>query len=409
MKTLRDFPGFAAQGGGALCVLPYAAIHGIVPPFWLTQLAKDLASQHFQVDVTTPSPAALGGRVSLRIQGNGQYDLEVDMHDSGATDYSFRLGIFLRSRSGLTISFYSNGATHGLSLGSRDFRDRQAGAEASGRLRMYWDEFVHGSMEVRCDFRDDILSFLTSALLEIVTFIAETVLLGGPAAMVILASEVTRDATGASLPADLGLVGLMAAEGAYFLVGAQMFIPVFIAGAAVTAALLKQRPMRPSEIAKAREVFLDTIPYDAITVTNLEKLDGREFTTPLLDGSIIVGAGEYYDDFLVNPTSRHIFIHELTHAWQSKNDHRLADFSCDGISRLVGQETLDKNRLYEKYYFYTVGKEWNDYNHEQQAEIVADWYTFAFENGMGYLQPNQSLYAKGNQRFIDEVIRMGTT
>jgi hypothetical protein len=47
-------------------------------------------------------------------------------------------------------------------------------------------------------------------------------------------------------------------------------------------------------------------------------------------------------------------------------------FGFDDVERTVEQQTLDKDRLYFKYYNFMGGLNWN-YGPEQQANLVEIW------------------------------------
>ena len=271
----------------------------------------------FGAVVTTPDPEALSGNVDLTIWADGRYELRVHMHDSGLADYSFRLAIILRSQSGTAaLAFYSRGVAHGsLGAGSRDSDERQTGRLDS--IRDAFDDFAAGSFTVVREYHNDLLGWIESALLEVATFLIGCVTMGAPAALLIYNATFLAERLDVRLPGELGYVGIILAEGAYYLCGPTVFIPVFIGGALVSAAVLKHRPMSADEINEARTVFADTIPYEKVWITNLEAQDGRWLTTMGIDGSIIVGASSEFDNAVADPNRRRIFIHEMTHVWQN--------------------------------------------------------------------------------------------
>ncbi|MDD5580699.1 MAG: hypothetical protein PHY16_15645 [Methylobacter sp.] len=333
--------------------------------------------------MTTPDPEALGGNVELTIRGDGTYELKVHMHDSGAPDYSFRLGIFLRSISGAVFALYSHGTVRGSdyaffhpeATGFREFDDSQQGF--SELLRDNWADFSAGSLQVNREWNNNLVEWAESLLLDKLTFILGASAIGAPAALVIWGASILGDLTDIRLPGELGLIGLIAAEGQFFLAGPAFFIPVFIGGALVSAALFKRRSLHSEEKEELKKVFADTLDYESIMITNLEGLDGRPFTLFNLDGQSVVAASSgIFPDFgnlLTNNVTRHIFIHEFTHAWQYQHKRTLTRI-CD----IVG--TRGKEVLYGKavVYEYTSGSDWHSYNMEQQANIAADWYLVKF-------------------------------
>jgi len=375
VQSLRSVPDIASSKG-RVGVRAIAADHGFHPPLSLTNLIPKLKVKQFHANVTAPDPDSLGGTVDLTIFGDGSYNLKVHMHDSGAPSYSFRLAILLHSTGGQIFALYSTGTVHGtIGSGSRDFDDPQNGVDQTGLLAANWEAFAAGSLDVRLDYQDNF----TSALLDVLGFVATTATLGGPAALVIWGGKALQNMTGVQLPANLGWPGLIAAEAGLVLAGPTFFLPLFVAGVAATAALMKLRPLRPSEIAEAKRVFLDTLDYDSVTIANFQDTDGRSFAAPGPSGNYLIASSEYYDDFLATNDSKHTFIHELTHVWQMQ--HAAGQFvSCDAVGRFVGQHTLSDERKYERYYFYFPNQPWSTYNPEQQAQVVSDWYMWSFYN-----------------------------
>ena len=422
MRKLRTL---AALDGlhGDVSLRAYAAAHGFQAPVSLTDLIHR-TERKFHEGITTPDPEALGGSVDLTVRGDGTYSLSVHMHDSGAPNYTFRIAALLHATSGKVFARHSSGKTHGtLSTGSRDFDDTQSGLDPL--LNEFWDDFVLGTFDVRKEYENTLTSWITSAFVDVVKFVATCALLGGPTALVTYGARILGDATDVRLPSELGVAGLLAAQGQYFLAGPTGFIPVFIAGAAVSSLLFKGRPLRPSEIAEARKVFGDTIPYEKITITNLEDDRGHPFATPCPDGTVLIGAKESgYNDYLATSDLKHTLIHEMTHAWQSFNGG-LNVFSCEALEMFVGQHTVARERVYEKYYFYYFGasenRTWREFNVEQQAEIVADWYLetnyhdAVSSTGMLHyknqrdagLKANYERYLRIGQSLIDENVRLG--
>jgi hypothetical protein len=380
-----------------------AASQGFAAPVSVTQLVKTLSVKTFDAIVTTPDPEALGGNISLTIRGDGRYELKIHMHDSGLPNYSFRLGVFLRSPNGAVFALYSRGDVHGtLSSGSRDFDETQSGVNAV--LNEQWDGFVNASLEVHREYKNNVVEWVESAVVEKVTFVIGTVTLGAPAALVIWGAGLLGDLAGIRLPGELGLLGLVAAEGQFFLAGPAFFVPVFIGGALVSAALFKRRRLHSEEKAELQTVFLDTLDSDSIWVTNLEGLDGRPFTIFNLDDQVVVAASPSvfpdFDNLLTNDKTKRIFVHELTHAWQYQH-RRFSTRLCDIVGSRGEEVLYGQGAVYN----YTPGADWQSYGMEQQANIVADWYSVRFNR---YTAGGISQTAdRDNDRYIRENILMG--
>jgi hypothetical protein len=141
----------------------------------------------------------------------------------------------------------------------------------------------------------------------------------------------------------------------------------------------RSRAMRQQEMDLARQVFLNTVDYNRVEVSEGLGFGDREWT--LCGTSVYTihmgpegfvdctqdAAYPHYPDHL-----RRTLIHELTHVWQGQN-------SPVGFGFMVGSVCAQASALATQgrtaaAYEYTAGKDWTDYNCEQQANIVEDWY-----------------------------------
>ena len=93
-----------------------------------------------------------------------------------------------------------------------------------------------------------------------------------------------------------GMVGVVFAAGAAYVLGPSALIPAFVVGVAVSAGLIKQRHMTAEEIRFADLVFAGTLPLDRILLTNLVGFGDRPFTAPGPGGAILVNLGKGFDD-----------------------------------------------------------------------------------------------------------------
>ena len=143
--------------GLPLSLRDIAKAGGREPPISLRDMLRSMTLRTFGAVVTTPDPEALSGNVDLTIWADGRYELKVHMHDSGLSDYSFRLGIILRAQSGkAALAFYSRGVAHGtLGDGPRDSDERQTGQLST--IRDEFDDFAAGSFTVVREFHNDLV------------------------------------------------------------------------------------------------------------------------------------------------------------------------------------------------------------------------------------------------------------
>ena len=160
------------------------------------------------------------------------------------------------------------------------------------------------------------------------------------------------------------------------------------------------QPMTSEQIEKAKSVFGDSINYDLVRIDDSSHLIdvlgylGRDRDSALTTFNTINSWGEMSDATL---------IHELTHVWQYQH-HGAVYFPEAGWAQF---EALVSEGDYKEAYNYgdVAGLETQikeglglfDFNREQQAEIVEDYYTIKDQNISNDLR--LSLYA----HFVEEV------
>ncbi len=160
--------------------------------------------------------------------------------------------------------------------------------------------------------------------------------------------------------------------------------------------------MSPDERKFAETVFGGSLPSnDRIILTNLEGLNGRKFVAPNPAGQALVNLGNAYDNPMefhdeAYPSKGKVFIHELTHAWQIHHSSFVPGLVCEGIfNQLTGADIKPG----------PGGKNWSEYNLEQQATIVDEWFVPS-ERGplpqFANMRPEHPFY-----RYVIEDIRGG--
>jgi hypothetical protein len=147
------------------------------------------------------------------------------------------------------------------------------------------------------------------------------------------------------------------------------------------------RLLKESEVEFARQVFEDKLPYEKVylssryfpfndgTAVTVASVSSFVFVRTLRSYTIFVGP-EVYDEGADGPGFRGTFIHELTHVWQGYHGmlgwaYMAQSMLSQGYAMLTQR---DRNRAYD----YKPGEPWEDYNVEQQARLVQDW----FQEGM---------------------------
>lgn len=131
------------------------------------------------------------------------------------------------------------------------------------------------------------------------------------------------------------------------------------------------RPMTQGEIAMARSVFGSAIDYSKVRIHSSSYLPAQ-----VQGDNVITPNGEMYcsknycSDFSQEGLEgRKLFIHEMTHVWQYQNN--ILDPRLEAVKELIKHFGR-----YSDTYAYKLdkSKDLTDYNLEQQAHMVEDYY-----------------------------------
>jgi hypothetical protein len=157
-----------------------------------------------------------------------------------------------------------------------------------------------------------------------------------------------------------------------------------------------ERLLTDAEKDLARRVFEESLPYEAIYLSNGLGLQRRAYTIPhpLHLGSYVIHIGD--DTFpdatnssvrIFGQTADSVFIHELTHVWQGVYRRTAFDYILDSVYNQVrfGSQAYDLKPD-------EVGKKsWGEFNAEQQAMIVQNWYIAGMsesDDAFAYIKDN---------------------
>lgn len=129
-----------------------------------------------------------------------------------------------------------------------------------------------------------------------------------------------------------------------------------------------------SEITLAQLVFQNSINLTIVRIQNDLGLGNRPWTSPPAPGVpfFILHVGSGYSG-MATSTRRTLFIHELTHVWQGQHG-----FLYGYVFNSALHQTLSfifNGGQVSQAYGYSPGLRWSQYATEQQASIVADWYS----------------------------------
>lgn len=132
------------------------------------------------------------------------------------------------------------------------------------------------------------------------------------------------------------------------------------------------RSLTANETALAKEIFKDSLDYSQVKIHQSKYIffqPENVLMTP--NGEIYAPAKTYQADFSQAGLNwEELFVHEMTHVWQYQTGVLNPRFS--GIFEFV-----KSGFSYQKAYSYVLesGKDLIDYGMEQQAAIVADYFT----------------------------------
>ena len=162
----------------------------------------------------------------------------------------------------------------------------------------------------------------------------------------------------------------------------------------------KIRSLSTSKKNLAKAVFQNTINYDIMKITNTLGAGARSWTTNT-PPMYMINVGGNYPSLTANNDRKRLLIHELAHVWQGQH---LVPFMLNSAAH-QSLSAINNGGDVASAYNYTVGKPWGQYNVEQQASIVAHWFTptnICFTNGKcgGGMKTTDSRY-----RYIRDNIR----
>jgi hypothetical protein len=329
----------------------------------------------FHQQVLTPSGTALGGWVEVALQSNGDWSFKGHMHDSGFDSYSFRVVAVVDSGAGVPVAAQQSGSVVGtLGSGSRDFDWTQTGNNPL--MSSSWDQVRSGTLTVTKSYADTGLLGTAEDIAKrfIDSLVADAVLTPSVSAVVTIGSELGK-ISGVHWAPPGGLAGTLVYGATVIIAGPGALVLGLMAGNAIHS-----RSMTSDEIAFVDQVFKGTVPYDRIVLTDLvDPFRGHPFTAPAVDGSILVNLGDVYGNPKNSTSNGHggnalqpgeTLIHELTHAWQITHGNFTTGFVCDGLWTQI------KNAFdHHEYDYGPAGPAWTDFNPEQQAMIVQQWFS----------------------------------
>ncbi|HEY3410012.1 MAG TPA: hypothetical protein VGK53_17720 [Propionicimonas sp.] len=364
----------------------------------------------FEQPLVTADGVALGGsqRIELRRDGHFVHDGHARATGFPSFDYAVRTVL---GQDVVPVVLGNQGHVHGTNeIGDREDKWHKEGT--NNLLTLHWASFRQASPVTTFNHDTDIFGDVGDVLV-FVGGLAAGFVVGGPAGVCIVLGLDLAAAAGAELGVG-GLAGVGVAAGVLVIFGPAAIVPAIIVGVAAgvaAAELVKQRPVTDQEFAFADQVFRGTVPRDRIKLTNMIGFGGRPFTMPSLGDDILVNLGQGFDDPVHytgfgDPDNPHrqaagqLFIHELTHVWQIHQSSFLPGLLCNALTNQVTTIGGDMGI----YQYGPPDRAWSDFNLEQQASIVDDWFA-----GSGRSHPNASSEESPYFGYIRDNIRAGLT
>lgn len=132
------------------------------------------------------------------------------------------------------------------------------------------------------------------------------------------------------------------------------------------------RRLSAGEIEIGRDVFAGSVKYDLVRVHDDKYIFFQPDNSGMTPNGEIYVAGIYASDYSTEaPQRRSFFVHEMVHVWQYQNGILPA-----GVIGSAILETIGTGGDYSSIYPYVLDatRDLTDYNLEQQAAIVEDYY-----------------------------------
>ncbi|MER5602245.1 hypothetical protein ABT085_34850, partial [Streptomyces sp. NPDC002265] len=365
---------------------------------WSPQTGSFFDPLKLSAPIVSGGLAALGGSVTVTINGDGSIRWQGHAHDSGADGYDFGMSAVVRASSGKAVAFSHYGHVGGtFTPGSRN-HDWDENHPPDALVYNNLAPFNDGQLATHLEYSSDIGNALEAALNWLIKWGVGSAL-GPVGAVVFVGLEVgSLLSTGSLVP------GARLAEGILWLAGPENTL-FALAAEGIAALGSRTRHLSDDEYNWANDqVFQGTLPAkDRIVLTDTIGGGDRAFTFPRFDGKITLNMGNgAFDDPRKDPHGAYgqVFIHELVHAWQIEHTPMQLALMADAFASKVCEATQG---VHAPYVYGPAGPVYGDFNLEQQAKIVEDWFVGASSVPPGTKRDSNNPYF----RYIRDNIRLG--
>ncbi len=134
----------------------------------------------------------------------------------------------------------------------------------------------------------------------------------------------------------------------------------------------RSRSLTEGEIKLAQSLFGDSIDYAAVKIHDGRRVPFQPNNSGMTPNGEIYMSGCYSDDYTQKGVPSHaFFLHEMTHVWQYQNKilHPILEATLLQLKHKFNYASAYSFSLDTK-------KDLTDYNMEQQAAIIEDYYFF---------------------------------
>jgi hypothetical protein len=331
---------------------------------WTTYWNEPIAT--FAGQISSGGLAALGGWFELTIFGNGGLRWRGHAHNSGADGYDFGVIAFLSDRNGHAIGTVHHGHVGGTFTAGSPDDDWDELHPIQPTIAEHFSHFAAGEFHTSTDYTSAFGSTAENALGIIAKFTFGSTPLGAALGIVVfVGAEVGSLISTGSLVPGARVVG-----GVLWLAGPSNTL-LALAAEGIASLGSRTRELTPEEYRWADEqVFRGTLPArDHLVLTDTLGPGDRPFTIPRFDGAITPNMGPTAFD---NPLQQgRTFIHELVHAWQIQHTPMELSLLAEALVNRVCEVTEGIDAVYTPG---EAGPPFSNFNLEQQAKIVDNWF-----------------------------------
>jgi hypothetical protein len=157
---------------------------------------------------------------------------------------------------------------------------------------------------------------------------------------------------------------------------------------------MPDRTLTDGEKTLLQSVFASSLDLTDQEITTNDSNIGGADNSITYSGTPHYSNGIWCDDFSIvgtdgagPPDHRWVFVHEFGHVWQSKYGTPPV---IGWLANVIGRDAIDYDKNY--YYDLTKSTDFGDYNIEQQAAIIADYW--AISNGQPLMRGNSGPYCQ---------------